>query len=170
MSIDQSSNIRAAIAEDAAATTRIYNYYVQNTTVSFEEQSIDSAEQLARMRSSEVANLPWLVAESKERIEGFAYASLWRPRAAYRHSVEVTIYVDPESVGCGVGVRLYTKLFDLLRQRNFRTALATIALPNEASIALHEKLGMRKAAHFAEVGYKMQRWIDVGVWQARLTD
>jgi len=170
MSIDQSSYIRAAVHEDAAATAQIYNHYVLTTTVSFEEHPIDPAEQLARMKSSEIANLPWLVAESNDRVEGYAYASLWRPRSAYRHSVEVTVYVDPQSVGRGVGVRLYTKLFDFLRQRKFRTALATIALPNEASIALHEKFGMRKAAHFAEIGYKMNRWIDVGVWQASLTD
>lgn len=168
MSTDQSSYIRAAIPEDAVVTAQIYNHYVLTTTVSFEEEPIDPAEQLARMQSSEAANLPWLVAESNSRIEGFAYASLWRPRSAYRHSVEVTVYVDPDSVGRGMGVRLYTELFDLLRQRKLRTALATIALPNDASVALHEKLGMSKAAHFAEVGYKMQRWIDVGIWQARL--
>jgi phosphinothricin acetyltransferase len=110
------------------------------------------------------ASRPWLVAED-ERVLGFAYAGRWRGRCAYRFSAEITVYMDERATGRGLGSRLLTELFERLRAAGMHSVLAGIALPNEASVALHEKMGMEKVAHFGQVGFKLGRWIDVGYWQ-----
>ncbi len=115
-------------------------------------------------------NLPWLVAENDSGVVvGYAYASKWKGRCAYRHSAEVTVYLAPDAAAQGVGTRLYEALFSELRDRGIHTAIGGIALPNPPSVALHEKFGMKKVAHFAEVGHKFDRWIDVGYWQVVLS-
>ena len=122
-------------------------------------------------RSADVG-LPWLVAEGPaQECAGYAYAGRrHKNRCAYRHSVEVTVYVEPEAVGAGWGTQLYAGLFAALRQTAAHFAVGGIALPNDASVALHEKFGMRKVAHFSEVGFKFDRWIDVGYWQLLLPE
>lgn len=157
--------IRAAENQDAERLVRIYNYYVGRTIVTFEEESIDAAEMIVRMEATRSAQLPWLVAEEDGRVTGYAYAARWRPRRAYRFAAETTIYLEPESTGRGLGLQLYGALLALLPACGVHTAIGGIALPNPASVALHEKLGMVKTAHFKEVGYKLGRWIDVGYWQ-----
>ena len=112
--------------------------------------------------------LPWLVSEERHEISGYAYAARWKERASYRHSVESTIYLRPDAMGRGVGTQLYTTLLEALRGRALHTVIGGIALPNEASVALHEKLGFVKIAQFHEVGRKFGRWIDVGYWQRML--
>jgi phosphinothricin acetyltransferase len=116
------------------------------------------------------AGFPWLVACEDGVVKGYAYAALWRPRSAYRYSVETTVYVDRECMGKGIGTRLYTELLRRLPPLGVHSAMGVIALPNDASVALHEKLGFRKAGHFREVGLKFGRWIDVGCWQLILGD
>jgi len=157
--------IRPAQPSDAEAIARIYNYYILNTVITFEEQPITAQDMAQRMLQITAENLPWLVAESAGGIAGYAYASRWKDRSAYRYSVESTVYLDAEARGMGYGSQLYGALLADLRQGEVHVVIGGIALPNEASVRLHEKLGFRKVAHFKEVGYKFGRWIDVGYWE-----
>lgn len=157
--------IRLAEVSDAAAIAGIYNPYIAHTTITFEEQLV-SAEQIAqRILDTRAASLPWLVAEQAGQVVGYAYASPWKARAAYRHSVEVSVYLQEQAQGQGWGSRLYEALFSALKEREVHVAIGGIALPNPGSIALHEKFGMEKVAHFKEVGFKFKQWLDVGYWQ-----
>ena len=157
--------IRPALPADAEAITGIYNYYILNTVITFEELVITSQDITRRLDEVYAASLPWLVAVSSDRIVGYAYASIWKERSAYRYSVESTVYLDPEALGVGFGSQLYENLLTNLRQQKLHTVIGGIALPNEASIRLHERCGFRKVAHFKEVGYKFGQWVDVGYWQ-----
>lgn len=157
--------IRPAEARDAGSIADIYNYYTRNTVVTFEEIPVSAQEMQQRVEGVLEAGLPWLVAQREGEITGFAYAGEWKGRCAYRHSVEITVYLAPEAMGGGWGSQLYAELFAALRAGTTHVAIAGIALPNERSVALHEKFGMEKVAHFAEVGFKFDRWIDVGYWQ-----
>lgn len=159
------TTIRAATAEDGAALARIYNHYIASTVVTFEEAAVSAAEMAARVSAVSAAGLPWLVAQSPVGVNGFAYASRWKGRCAYRYSVESTVYLEPAASRLGLGTALYSTLLARLQQLGCHAVIGGIALPNEASVALHEKLGMRKVAHFAEVGFKFGRWVDVGYWQ-----
>ena len=160
--------IRTAMAGDAEAIARIYNHYVASTIVTFEEQAVSIEEMAGRILEIGSAALPWLVAEQDGRIVGYAYASKWKGRCAYRFSAECTVYLDPDCVGMGYGTKLYERLFAALRERGMHAVIGGVALPNPASVALHEKLGMTKVAHFREVGFKFDKWIDVGYWEVTL--
>lgn len=161
----QDTLVRPATTADAEAIAVIYDHYVSNTTITFEEQPVAPLEMAARIEEVRAGALPWLVAEQSHRVVAFAYAGKWKGRCAYRHSVESTIYVDPALAGRGIGTHLYRALLAELRGRSVHVVIGGIALPNPASIALHERLGFSKVAHFKEVGYKFDRWIDVGYWQ-----
>ncbi len=156
--------IRAATVDDAGAICDIYNHYVRNTVITFEEEPV-SAEGM-RTRILEItAALPWLVSEEDGQIIGYAYAGKWQGRCAYRFTVESTVYLDPRFKGRGAGTKLYEALISSLRLRSVHCVIGGVALPNPASVALHEKLGFTKAAHFKEVGWKFDEWIDVGYWE-----
>lgn len=157
--------IRAATPSDAVAVAAIYNHYVAETAVTFEEEPVAAVEMARRIEAVLSAPLPWLVARRGADVLGYAYASPWRPRSAYRYSVEITAYVAPRAGRRGVGSQLYRQLFTALQARGVHAVIGGIALPNEASVALHEKFGLRKVAHFEQVGFKFNRWIDVGYWQ-----
>ncbi|MBX3622893.1 MAG: N-acetyltransferase [Rhizobacter sp.] len=157
--------IRAAAPGDAAALAEIYNHYVAHTTITFEEQPVAPDQMAERVRDVATASLPWLVAEGEGRVLGYAYAGRWRPRSAYRHSVETSVYLRDGSGRRGLGSGLYEALFAALQAQGVHAVIGGIALPNESSIALHEKFGMKKVAHFEQVGFKFGRWIDVGYWQ-----
>lgn len=157
--------VRPALAADAPALTRIYNAYVETTIVSFEEEAVNPLEIRRRMKAVRRASLPWLVAEEDGTVVGYAYATKWRTRPAYRQSVEVTVYVASDRRRRGIGSVLYDSLLDELRGHGIHAAIGGIALPNPASVALQEKFGFEKVAHFAEVGFKFGKWIDVGYWQ-----
>jgi|SRR5687767_11868642 L-amino acid N-acyltransferase YncA len=160
--------IRNAQPNDATAIVEIYNHYVLNTTITFEEQPVTAPQMAERMAEVQAAGLPWLVAEREGQLLGYAYASKWKARSAYRHSVECSVYLDRQAVGGGVGSSLYEALFAELKSRGLHVVIGGIALPNEGSIALHEKFGLRKVAQFEEVGFKFGRWVDVGYWQKTL--
>lgn len=160
--------IRAAVTADAAGIAAIYNHYVAHTVVTFEEEAVSADEIARRMEDVRSASLPWLVADQAGRIAGYAYASKWRARSAYRFSTEITVYLGPEDGGRGIGSALYDELFPMLRARGLHVVIGGIALPNDASVALHEKFGMKKVAHFAEVGFKFGKWVDVGFWECTL--
>jgi L-amino acid N-acyltransferase YncA len=157
--------VRAATEADAPALADIYNYYVAQAVITFEEDPISAADMVQRMAEARAASLPWLIAEELDRVVGYACATKWRERSAYRFSAEITAYLTPGERRRGIGSKLYAELFPLLQTRGIHAVMAGIALPNEASIALHEKFGMRKVAHFREVGFKLGRWVDVGYWQ-----
>src|SRR5688572_17108387 len=158
--------IRAASLADAGAVAAIYNHYVVETIVTFEESPLSAQEMADRIGEIQSAGLPFLVSEEEGRgITGYAHASKWKGRCAYRHSAEITVYLEPRQTGRGVGSALYAALMPLLKERGIHAVIGGIALPNQASVALHEKFGMVKVAHFPEVGRKFDRWIDVGYWQ-----
>ena len=161
----QDFTIRPATAADAAALAAIYNHYVANSCATFEVEPLDPDEMRQRIEETNAASLPWLVAAGPRKILGYAYASAWRKRHAYRFSVESTIYLDADETRNGVGIRLYTALVDALSSTTAHAVIGGIALPNDASVRLHERLGFTKIGHFEQVGYKMGRWVDVGYWQ-----
>lgn len=148
------SMTRHIASNDITAVTRIYNYYIRETTVSFEEEEIGLETLKSRIRQIKEAGLPWLVVEDEGQLVGYAYATPWKERSAYRFSVEVLVYVAHTLCGKGWGTKLYQALFTELQKRNIHLAIGGITLPNDASVALHEKFGMEKVAHFTEVGFK----------------
>jgi len=160
--------IRPATSADAGAIASIYNHYVRETVVTFEEEPVSAADMSARIDEVASASLPWLLVEREGVVAGYARAIPWRPRSAYRYSVETTIYLSPHHLGARIGTELYRYLIESLKGRGLHLAIGGVALPNAASVALHEKLGFRKAAHFNEVGFKFGRWIDVAYWQLPL--
>ena len=157
--------IRLATANDSDAIASIYNDYVLNTVITFEEHEVSSQQMAVRIDEVASALLPWLVAEQSGRVIGYAYATKWKARSAYRFSVETTIYLEQGVVGQGVGRELYAALLDLLKEKDVHVVVSCITLPNPASVALHEKFGFKKVAHFEEVGFKFKRWLSVGYWQ-----
>jgi phosphinothricin acetyltransferase len=161
------ARMRPATLDDAAAIASIYNHYVTHTIVTFEEQPVTPAEMQSRI-SAVLEKLPWLVLEHDGDIAGYAYASSWKSRTGYRFAVESSIYLGPAHVGRGFGSALYQNLLDDLRARNIHCVIGGAALPNAASVALHERLGFTKVAHFRENGFKFDHWIDVAYWQLLL--
>ena len=160
-------SIRDVTADDAAQICDIYNHYVHNTAITFEQQPVSVPDMQARIESYASA-YPWLVAERDGLLLGYAYATRWRTRAAYDLTVESTVYVADAARGSGIGRPLYLALLDALREQSIHAVVGCIALPNPGSVALHEKCGFEKVAHFAEVGRKFDRWVDVGFWQVLL--
>lgn len=161
--------IRAATASDAAAICAIYNHYVATTTISFEEQPVPEAE-MARRIGDVGAALPWLVFEQDGAVLGYAYATPWRARSAYRFSVESSVYVSRDHGRRGIASALYQALLDALAARGVHAVIGGIAQPNAASVALHEAFQFEKVAHFKQVGRKFGQWVDVAYWQRILDD
>lgn len=159
--------IRNIQAQDSAHIAAIYNHYINHTVITFETHPISSEAMEQRIKSHNTA-LPWIVYEEKGEVLGYAYATNWRSRNAYRFSTESSIYLGKDHHGKGIGSKLYQALLDQLKDNNIHAVIGGISLPNESSIALHEKFGFQKVAHFKEVGYKFDRWIDVGYWQLTL--
>ena len=159
--------IRPATAADAGSIAAIYNHYVRETAITFEETPV-SENEMARRIADVGSRYAWLVAERDGAVAGWAYATEWKTRSAYRYSVETTVYVAPTQHRRGLGAALYAPLIAELKARRLHAVVGCIALPNDASVALHENLGFKKVAHFAEVGRKFDRWVDVGYWQLLL--
>ena len=157
--------IRKVELGDAEAICNIYNYYVENTTITFEEKIVSEDEMKNRIETI-ISELPYIVFENDDGvITGYAYAIKWRPRTAYRYAVETSIYIDLNYRGKGTGTALYNYLLNELKEMGYHTALGVISMPNESSLRLHEKIGFKKVAHLTEVGFKFGKWIDVGYWQ-----
>lgn len=154
--------IRNAQVEDAANLVAIYAPYVEKTAITFETQ-VPTVEDFENRIKKTMKKFPYLVAIEEGQIVGYAYASTYYARAAYDWTVELSVYVQKEARGKGVGTLLYTALEEELTVRGFKNFLACIALPNPASIALHEKRGYEQVAHFKKVGYKFGTWHDI-VW------
>jgi L-amino acid N-acyltransferase YncA len=161
----EAAMIRPVQLSDADAIAGIYDHYILNTVISFEEVLVSPLDMKQRIEETRAAGLPWLVAEREGEVVGYAYASKWKGRCAYRYSVETTVYLEQSVTQRGIGSQLYMMLLAQLRALNYHAAIGGIALPNEASVKLHEKLGFQKVAHFKEVGFKLDRWLDVGYWE-----
>ena len=157
--------IRLAESRDAAAIAAIYRRYVEGSHFTFEETP-PRADEIAERMANPIH--PWLVVEEAGRVVGHASTSSMRNRAAYRWSVETGIYLAPDAQGRGIGRRLLTAHLDLLERQGFVTAIAGIALPNDASVALHEKFGFTLSGVERGVGFKLGQWVDVARWQRDL--
>ena len=163
-------DLRLATARDATAIADIYRPYVTDAVTSFEAVPPDAAEMAARIRSV-LAFAPWVVAAGADhQVNGYAYASRHRERAAYQWSVDVTVYVRAGHHRVGLGRALYESLFPLLRLQGFCVAHAGITLPNPGSVGLHEALGFRPVGVYPDVGWKHGAWRDVGWWRLPLQD
>lgn len=157
--------IRLANASDAEAIASIYRPYVETSRISFEERAPDSGEMATRMESP---LHPWLIAEEAGRVLGYASSSPYHRRPAYRWTVETSIYLAAEAQGRGIGRQLLSALIEMLTRQGYVTAIAAIALPNPVSIALHQRLGFVAAGTYRGVGFKLDEWTDVSLWQRDL--
>jgi phosphinothricin acetyltransferase len=160
--------IREAAPADAAAIAAIYNHYIEHTVITFEVDPLSDDDMRARIAKVQGAGYPLLVWDEASEVRGYAYASQFRDRAAYEHSAEATVYLAPGATRRGIGSALYGELVYRLRAGGTHLVVGGIALPNEASVALHEALGFTRVGTFSEIGRKFDRWIDVGFWQLRL--
>lgn len=156
--------IRTVETKDIQEICFIYNYYIENTTITFEEEPI-SVDEMGKRIIEVVPSYPWLVYEDHGTVIGYAYANRWKARAAYRHSVELSIYISKDNLGKGIGKKLYETLLEELRKIDVHVVIGGMSLPNKQSKRLHESLGFKKIAEFKEIGYKFQKWIDVGYWE-----
>lgn len=159
--------IRFAAETDAAQILHIYAPIVTDTAISFEEVPPSRSEVAGRIRGT-MERYPWLVCVETGRILGYAYAAAFRSRPAYQWAVEVTVYIDPEAQRTGVARALYTSLLGILRIQGFTSALAAIALPNDPSVALHERFGFKPVGVLQDIGFKFTMWHDVEWWSLRL--
>ncbi|ALZ77263.1 arsinothricin resistance N-acetyltransferase ArsN1 family B [Rheinheimera sp. F8] len=160
--------IRPAEVTDAAAIAAIYNHYVEHTAISFEEQPVPVDEMAGRITTVLQQGLPYLVAVLDDDVVGYCYATPWKARAAYRYSVEVTVYLAATAQGRGLGYALYQQLFATLKAAGYHAALGGIVQPNPGSVALHEKCGMTQVALLPDIGFKFGQWHSVGYWQLLL--
>ncbi len=156
--------IRDVKIQDAAALCAIYNYYVEKTTITFEETRVP-VDEFAKRITDITASYPWLVVEDGDEILGYGYAATWKPRSAYRYCVESTLYLAQSAMGKGYGTALYLRLIDELKRRGIHSILAGIATPNEPSFALHRKLGFEQVGLLKQVGKKFDVWLDVAYWE-----
>lgn len=156
--------IRAVKPSDADDICRIYNEYIVTSIATFEEELLEPDDITIRINKI-IPHFPWLVYEDDETVAGYTYAGRWKERSAYRYSVEVGIYLDSNFVGKRIGSQLLEKLLDLLKEQSIHSVLYGVSLPNPVSVALCEKFGFEKVAHFREVGCKFDKWIDVGYWE-----
>lgn len=152
---------------DAAQIANIYNYYIENSTITFEEEKVSEDEMCERIKNIS-AKFPYLKIQENEEVLGYAYATSWRVRSAYRFSAEITIYLKNDIQRKGYGSKLFSALLEELRKTGIHVLVGGIALPNPASVGLHEKFGFKKIAQFEEIGFKFGQWIDVGYWELKI--
>lgn len=156
--------LRNVTLSDAPAIAEIYNHYVRETIITFEETEVISAEIEKRIEDI-TAKYPWIVFEENGEILGYAYGCEWRTRSAYRFTAECAVYLRHDLSQKGIGSKLYQELLQQLKNKGIHVMMGVIGLPNDPSIKLHEKFGFKKVAHFPQVGFKFQKWVDVGYWQ-----
>lgn len=156
-------DIRPATAEDIPAITAIYGHWVEVGTSSFELQAPDEAEMLSRFTALKQKDLPWLAATRGGALVGYAYAGLYRPRPAYRFTLEDSIYVAPDAVGTGIGRPLLTTLIETCRGLGCRNLIGIVGDPqtNQGSVALHRALGFEPIGTARQIGFKFDCWLDV---------
>jgi len=156
--------IRKVTTEDAAALAGIYNYYLENTTITFDTDPLSSEEMEAKINDIS-ANYPFLVCEEDGALKGYCYVTLWKKKCAYHTTVESTVYVHKDHLGKGIGTTLMKALLEELKHTDIHAIIACITVPNDESVRMHEKLGFRQVSAFREVGFKFGRWLDIGDWE-----
>lgn len=159
--------IRPVQPSDVVKITDLYNWYIVNTTITFEIAAIAYAEMEKRIQER-VQQYDWLVAEINQEVVGYAYYGKFHTRAAYRHTVESSIYLSSEHTGKGLGTALYSALIQSATTHGFRELISLVTLPNPASLTLHQKLGFIEAGLLRNVGYKFDQYLDVSIWQKSL--
>jgi len=157
--------LRIATKADGAALAAIYAYYVENTAITFEYVA-PTAEEFGERIAHKLEKYPYIIAEENGRAVGYAYADMYRERAAFNWSCELSVYVDKSETGKGTGRRLYNALVELLRLQGFTSVVASITYPNEASVALHEKMGFSHLGTMHNIGFKFGRWYSL-VWMEK---
>lgn len=160
--------IRQASVSDSDQITKIYNNYVVNTLITFEEEQVDVSDMELRIQRMSDKGFPYLVWEEDGKVIGYAYAGTFRERNAYRFAVESSIYLELGHFGKGIGKKLYKSLITRCREHGYHSMIGVITLPNEISVSLHEKLGFKKVGHLTESGFKFGEWADVGFWELLL--
>lgn len=162
--------LRDAVAADVPHCRAIYNHYVENSTVTFDEEPLTLAEMRAKFQKVQKAGYPWLIAESPTGdLLGYAYVSAYRDRSAYRFTVEDAIYLGPAATGKGIGKALLTELIARSKALGLREIVAVIADKGaDGSIALHERLGFKEIGRMGRVGYKFDRWLGTVFMQRSL--
>jgi phosphinothricin acetyltransferase len=160
--------VRLAAEADAEQIASIYRRYVEDSWISFEDTPPDAAEMTRRIVGERPGFHPWFVAEQDGRLLGYAASSPFRTRSAYRWTVETGIYLAADAQGRGIGKALLSALLGVLERQGYAAAIGAIALPNDASVALHEKLGFTYAGTYRGVGFKLGQWLDVGLWEKSL--
>ncbi|MDH6535723.1 GNAT family N-acetyltransferase [Parabacteroides sp. 52] len=157
--------IREVTLEDAKEICRIYNYYVENTAITFETAAVSESEMQQRIKGFLDEGFPYYVGDINGKIAGYCYLHNWNNRCAYSSTKEVTIYLDKDLQGKGIGTILYQHLFKEIHKDDVHALIAGICIPNESSVRLHEKFGFKQASHMKEIGWKFDQWRDVGHWQ-----
>jgi phosphinothricin acetyltransferase len=157
--------LRDVKMSDVDRITEIYNYYIEHTVVTFDEEKVPVEEIERKIKSILEKHYPFIVYEEKGQLIGYAYLSNWRPQSAYFVSLETSVYLDARFTGKGIGSILYQALIEKAKTMNIHSLIAVLAVPNEASQALHKKFGFHLAGTFKNVGYKFKRLIDVEFWQ-----
>lgn len=159
--------VRLAADDDFPAIAAITNHYIRTTAIHFGHEDVAAGE-LRSLWRQHAELYPWLVAEQEGELLGYAKAGVFRARAAYRWTTETGIYLAPRRCGAGLGTSLYARLCAVLRAQGFHSAIGGIALPNDASVRLHERLGFVHCGTVRRAGRKFDRWHDVGFWQLDL--
>lgn len=155
-----------SLEDDIQTICDIYNYYIEYTVATFETQVLAKSEMYQRVFALLQNNENFLVAEIDQKIVGYAYIHTWNIRSAYSATKEMSIYLDNKYIGQNIGYRLYKQLFEEIRlKKDLHVLIAGITLPNESSVRLHEKFGFKQVSHMKEVGFKFDKWLDVGHWQ-----
>jgi len=157
-------DLRLATPDDAKGILDIYAPYISNTSFTFETE-VPSVEEFAERIRTYLINWPWLVCEIDGKIAGYAYATKHRERTAYQWCVESSIYIYDDFQKAGIGKILYTALFEILKKQRFNNIYAVINLPNDKSVAFHERCGFEHFATYEKVGYKLGKWKNVGWWK-----
>lgn len=163
-------NIRNVNIDDAERITDIYNYYIKNTIITFETEEL-TVNDIEKRIIEITKTYPYIVHENDDgKVIGYAYASKFKEREAYKYSAELSIYYDQNEMGKGYGKVLFRELIKCIKNTDIRVLIGGIALPNDPRVRLHENNNFRKVAHFEKVGYKLNKWIDVGYWELQIKE
>ena len=158
-------NIRQATLNDARAICNIYNYYIENTAITFETVSISEIEMEQRMNDVINSGYLFYIGEMDGKIIGFYYTHSWNSRCAYNSTAKVSIYLDKDEMGKGYGSQLFEHLLRHVNKNETHVLISGICVPNDSSVRLHEKFGFKQISYMKEVGRKFDQWRDVGHWQ-----
>jgi L-amino acid N-acyltransferase YncA len=162
-------SIRPVELKDADRIAKIYGYYVRETPATFEIE-VPSPDIVRDRIQAFTRSYPWLIHETEDELDGYAFAARYKERESYRYAVELSLYVDQAKAGHGIGTELFNELISACRDTDAAVLIAAVALPNEPSLRLLDKFGFSEIAVFEKVGYKFNRWIDVGYWKLEIKD